>query len=162
MLLYISVVPVDSTDNNRDFLKCLHTYTHIQTQTPHHCPMQFLGLFRDMVCVLAMASSPLDDLWSALISYFSWTFLCSARWTLVQSCLEESASIVFKELDSIVERRCLLCLLMFCFQDIVSLCNPGCHATHTVDQAGLEIIDPLATVSCVLAQTITTQINMFT
>jgi hypothetical protein len=36
------------------------------------------------------------------------------------------------------------------FQDRVSLCSPGCPGTHSVDQAGLELRDPPASVSQVL------------
>jgi hypothetical protein len=34
--------------------------------------------------------------------------------------------------------------------DRVSLCSPGCTGTHSVDQAGLELRDPPASVSQVL------------
>jgi hypothetical protein len=33
------------------------------------------------------------------------------------------------------------------FQDRVSLCSPGCPGTHSVDQAGLELRNPPASVS---------------
>jgi hypothetical protein len=35
-------------------------------------------------------------------------------------------------------------------QDRVSLCSPGCHGTHSVDQAGLKLRNPPASVSQVL------------
>jgi hypothetical protein len=41
-------------------------------------------------------------------------------------------------------------LFLFCFQDKVSLCSPGCPGTHTVDQAGLELRNPPASASQVL------------
>jgi hypothetical protein len=36
------------------------------------------------------------------------------------------------------------------FQDRISLCSPGCHGTHSVDQAGLELRNPPASASLVL------------
>ena len=39
---------------------------------------------------------------------------------------------------------------MFFFQDMVSLCSPGCPETHSVDQAGFEKFSP-ASASQVLA-----------
>ena len=33
----------------------------------------------------------------------------------------------------------LVVVFLFCFQDRVSLYNPGCPGTHSVDQAGLEL-----------------------
>jgi hypothetical protein len=36
------------------------------------------------------------------------------------------------------------------FRDRVSLCSPGCPGTHSVDQAGLELRNPLASASQVL------------
>jgi hypothetical protein len=36
------------------------------------------------------------------------------------------------------------------FQDRVSLCNPGCPETHSVDQAGLKLRNPSASASQVL------------
>jgi hypothetical protein len=44
----------------------------------------------------------------------------------------------------------LLLLLLLFFQDRVSLCIPGCPGTHFVDQAGLELRNPLASASQVL------------
>jgi hypothetical protein len=41
-------------------------------------------------------------------------------------------------------------LLCFVFQDRVSLCSSGCPGTHFVDQAGFELINPLASASWVL------------
>jgi hypothetical protein len=38
----------------------------------------------------------------------------------------------------------------FFFRDRVSLCSPGCPGTHFVDQAGLELRNPSASVSQVL------------
>jgi hypothetical protein len=32
-----------------------------------------------------------------------------------------------------------VCFVLFCFGDRVSLCNPGCPGTHSVDQAGLKL-----------------------
>jgi hypothetical protein len=42
----------------------------------------------------------------------------------------------------------LVCL--FVFRDRVSLYSPGCPGTHSVDQAGLELRNPLASASQVL------------
>jgi hypothetical protein len=39
----------------------------------------------------------------------------------------------------------------FFFLDKVSLCCPGCHRTHSVDQAGLELRNPPASASRVLS-----------
>jgi hypothetical protein len=44
----------------------------------------------------------------------------------------------------------LLLLLLFLFLRQVSLCSPGCPGTHSVDQAGLELRHPPASVSQVL------------
>ena len=38
---------------------------------------------------------------------------------------------------------CLLALFLFVFQGRVSLCTPGCPGTHSVDQAGFKLRDPL-------------------
>jgi hypothetical protein len=35
-------------------------------------------------------------------------------------------------------------VVLFVFRDNVSLCSPGCPGTHFVDQAGLELRDPPA------------------
>jgi hypothetical protein len=43
----------------------------------------------------------------------------------------------------------IFCLFV-CFRDRVSLCNPGCPGTHSVDQAGLELRNPPASASRVL------------
>jgi hypothetical protein len=46
-----------------------------------------------------------------------------------------------------------LCFVLFCFSrqgDRVSLYSPGCPATHFVDQAGLELRNPPASVSRLL------------
>jgi hypothetical protein len=40
--------------------------------------------------------------------------------------------------------------LFFVFRDRVSLCIPGYPGTHSVDQAGLELRNPLASASQVL------------
>jgi hypothetical protein len=40
--------------------------------------------------------------------------------------------------------------LLFVFRDRVSLGSPGCPGTHSVDQAGLELRNPPASVSQVL------------
>ena len=42
------------------------------------------------------------------------------------------------------------CLLGLVFRDRVSLCNPGCPRTHSVDQASLELRNPPASASQVL------------
>jgi hypothetical protein len=42
---------------------------------------------------------------------------------------------------------CLLGLVWFGVLDFVSLCNPGCPGTHSVDQAGLKLRDQPASVS---------------
>jgi hypothetical protein len=50
----------------------------------------------------------------------------------------------------------------FFFRDRVSLYSPGCHGTHFVDQAGLELRNPPTSASQVLglkAWTITTQLR---
>ena len=51
----------------------------------------------------------------------------------------------------------VVCFWVFClfvcflvFRDRVSLCNPGCPGTHTVDQDGLELRNPPASASEVL------------
>jgi hypothetical protein len=44
----------------------------------------------------------------------------------------------------------LFCFVLFCFRDRVSLYSPGCPGTHFVDQAGLELRNPLASPSQVL------------
>ena len=41
-------------------------------------------------------------------------------------------------------------VVVFVFQDRVSLCSPGCPGTHFVDQAGLELRNPPASASRVL------------
>ena len=41
-------------------------------------------------------------------------------------------------------------VLLFVFQNRVSLCSPGCPETHSVDLAGLELRDLLASASRVL------------
>jgi hypothetical protein len=43
-----------------------------------------------------------------------------------------------------------VCLFVCLFQDRVSLCSPGCPGTHSVDQAGLKLRNPLASASQVL------------
>jgi hypothetical protein len=40
-----------------------------------------------------------------------------------------------------------VCLFVCFFWDRVSLCNPGCPGTHSVDQAGLELRNPPASAS---------------
>jgi hypothetical protein len=47
---------------------------------------------------------------------------------------------------------CFFCFVffVFCFFETVSLCSPGCPGTHFVDQAGLELRNPLASASQVL------------
>jgi hypothetical protein len=42
------------------------------------------------------------------------------------------------------------CFLFVFFQDRVSLYNPGCPGTHSVDQAGLKLRNPPASASRVL------------
>jgi hypothetical protein len=46
----------------------------------------------------------------------------------------------------------VFCFVFFCFvfQDRVSLYSPGCPGTHSVDQAGLELRNLLASASRVL------------
>jgi hypothetical protein len=44
-----------------------------------------------------------------------------------------------------------LSFFTFIFLDRVSLCSPGCPGTHSVDQAGLELRNPPASASQVLA-----------
>jgi hypothetical protein len=41
-------------------------------------------------------------------------------------------------------------LVGFVFENRVSLCSSGCPGTHSVDQTGLELRDPLASASGVL------------
>ena len=58
----------------------------------------------------------------------------------------------------------LLILFCFVFQDRVSLCNPDYSGTHSVDQAGLELRDLLASASQILGLkvcAITTQPQSF-
>ena len=43
-----------------------------------------------------------------------------------------------------------VCFILFCFQDRVSLCSPGCPGAHSVDQTSLELRDPAASASRVL------------
>jgi hypothetical protein len=43
-----------------------------------------------------------------------------------------------------------VCICVCVFQDRISLCKPGCLGTHSVDQAGLELGDLLASASQVL------------
>jgi hypothetical protein len=38
-------------------------------------------------------------------------------------------------------------LVLFVFRDRVSLCSLGCPRTHSVDQAGLKLRNPLASAS---------------
>jgi hypothetical protein len=45
------------------------------------------------------------------------------------------------------------CFVFVFFRDRVSLCSPGCPGTHSVDQAGLELRNPPASASQVLAIT---------
>ena len=42
------------------------------------------------------------------------------------------------------------CFVLFCFQDKVTLCSPGCPGTHSADQASLELRNPPASASQVL------------
>jgi hypothetical protein len=44
----------------------------------------------------------------------------------------------------------LICFDLFYFQGRVSLCNPGCPGTPSVNQASLKIKDPPASASRVL------------
>jgi hypothetical protein len=44
-----------------------------------------------------------------------------------------------------------VCLFVLVFRDRVSLYSPGCPGTHSVDQAGLELRNPPASASQVLA-----------
>ena len=43
-----------------------------------------------------------------------------------------------------------VCLFVCLFRDRVSLCSPGCPGTHSADQAGLKLRNPLASASQVL------------
>jgi hypothetical protein len=58
--------------------------------------------------------------------------------------------------------KCLIFVLfcffvcLFVFRDRVSLYSPGCPGTHSVDQAGLELRDPPASVSQVLGSKVCT------
>jgi hypothetical protein len=45
---------------------------------------------------------------------------------------------------------CCCCFLVLVFRDRVSLCNPGCPGTHSVDQASLKLRNPPASASQVL------------
>jgi hypothetical protein len=64
----------------------------------------------------------------------------------------------------LVRQCCFVLLFLFfllVFRDRVSLCNPGCPGTHSVDQAGLELRNSPASASQVLgskACTTTTQL----
>jgi hypothetical protein len=51
---------------------------------------------------------------------------------------------------------CLFVCLFVCFQDRGSLYSPGCPGTHSVDQAGLELRNPLASASQVLGLNVCT------
>jgi hypothetical protein len=67
----------------------------------------------------------------------------------VFSTSQDSSNQAFRGLCFFV----LLCFvfLFFCFfRDRVSLYSPGCPGTHFVDQAGLELRNPLASASQVL------------
>jgi hypothetical protein len=44
----------------------------------------------------------------------------------------------------------LFVCLFVCFQDRVSLCNPGCPGTHSVNQASLKLRDPPTSASQML------------
>jgi hypothetical protein len=59
----------------------------------------------------------------------------------------------------------LVCLIwVFFFQDKVSLCNPGCPGTPSVDQAGLELRNLPASASQVLGLegcATTAQLNLY-
>ena len=52
----------------------------------------------------------------------------------------------------------ILFVCLFVFQDMVSLCSPGCPGTHSVDQAGLELGDLPASASQVLGKNL---LNLF-
>jgi hypothetical protein len=57
---------------------------------------------------------------------------------------------VYTSLSFFVLFVCLFVLFCFVFRDRVSLFSPGCPGTHFVDQAGLELRNPPASVSRVL------------
>jgi hypothetical protein len=66
------------------------------------------------------------------------------------------------------QRYFVLFSFVFVFRDRVSLCNPVCPGTHSVDQAGLELRNPPASASQVLglkahatATTTTTRLFFF-
>jgi hypothetical protein len=52
-------------------------------------------------------------------------------------------------IHSYMQLRSFFCFC-FCFRDRVSLCSLGCPGNHFVDQAGLELRNPPASVSRVL------------
>jgi hypothetical protein len=54
------------------------------------------------------------------------------------------------EVRSLLFSIFLLLLLLFVFQDRVSLYSSGCPGTHSVDQAGLKLRNPPASASLVL------------
>jgi len=50
----------------------------------------------------------------------------------------------FSSLSLSLSLSLIFCLfVLFCFWEKVSLCNPGCPGTHSLDQAGLEFEIPL-------------------
>jgi hypothetical protein len=53
-------------------------------------------------------------------------------------------------LGPLKEQSCSFFVYFLFFRDRVSLCSPGCPGTHFVDQAGLELRNPPASVSRVL------------
>jgi hypothetical protein len=55
---------------------------------------------------------------------------------------------------------CLFVFVCLFFQDRVSLYSPGCPGTHFVDQAGLELRNPLASSSQVLGLKVTSFFKM--
>jgi hypothetical protein len=63
---------------------------------------------------------------------------------------ERAVSAISPALKFVVDFLLLLVFCFFCFQDRVSLYNPGCPGTHSVDQAGLELRNLPASASRVL------------
>jgi hypothetical protein len=56
----------------------------------------------------------------------------------------------FTQLNNLPSSENFLFVCLFVFRDRVSLCSPGCPATHSVDQVGLELRNPPASASRVL------------
>jgi hypothetical protein len=113
------------------------------------CPSQFLKILQ-VLCVYIMASS-FVFLWASCVC--TWAGLC------VHTCVCTWAGLcVHICLSSLFPSVWLFCPILLCwylfylillfffffffflvFQDRISLCNPDCPLTHSVDQAGLEL-----------------------